>query len=410
MKPLFSAGIMAICLLTACSKNGGKSVTPVIIDSSKLTNNNIIYTTGDIGQLVALNANTGSVKWSFTLDKNVNINSTIINSSPTYDNGTIYIGSSDHNVYAIDANTGAKKWNFQTQSYNNFFAMFESSPIVVNGTVFIGGDKLYAIDAASGTLKWSYQASREFVTSPCYYNGYVYANANDGNCYMLNASDGNLVELVTRIVPTMGANFGQSSPRIHKGIMYGIGETDSRGADISLGLLIKNLDAIDDLQWLESFPSKNVGIVESSTPVFSGDSMYIALDSTIYAFDVNKLGYSPWKWKVKIKGGFYQSIPVADSTYVFVGSTDGIVYAIKAADGSESWEFNTGDGAIISSPTLANGLLFFASENSLHAVWADTGKELWRKSTFGNYYSQSSACVVAKNGAVFHSNSTALNN
>jgi len=32
--------------------------------------------------------------------------------------------------------------------------------------------------------------------------------------------------------------------------------------------------------------------------------------------------------------------------------------------------------------------LFFASNNSLHAVWADTGKELWHKNTTGNYYSQ----------------------
>ncbi|HXY88918.1 MAG TPA: PQQ-binding-like beta-propeller repeat protein [Candidatus Acidoferrales bacterium] len=51
-------------------------------------------------------------------------------------NGVVYIGSADHNVYALDADTGAKVWSYTTGD------LMASSPVVVNGVVYVGRSPL----------------------------------------------------------------------------------------------------------------------------------------------------------------------------------------------------------------------------------------------------------------------------
>jgi outer membrane protein assembly factor BamB len=71
-----------------------------------------------------------------------------VDSSPAVVNGTVYVGSDDNNVYAINAATGAKVWGFTTGDE----AL--SSPAVVNGTVYVGSfdSNVYAIgNAAAAT-------------------------------------------------------------------------------------------------------------------------------------------------------------------------------------------------------------------------------------------------------------------
>ncbi len=49
-------------------------------------------------------------------------------SSPTLANGNVYFGSGDGNVYALDAVTGSLKWKFQTGD------VVHASPAIANGT------------------------------------------------------------------------------------------------------------------------------------------------------------------------------------------------------------------------------------------------------------------------------------
>jgi outer membrane protein assembly factor BamB len=54
------------------------------------------------------------------------------------------------------------------------------------------------------------------------------------------------------------------------------------------------------------------------------------------------------RWKFKTRGRVYSSPAVAGGV-VFVGSTDGNLYAIDAATGAERWKFAT-QGRVVSSP------------------------------------------------------------
>ena len=53
----------------------------------------------------------------------------------------VYVGSYDGKVYALNAATGALEWSYATGSEE------DSSPVVVNGVVYVGfyyGSKVYA--------------------------------------------------------------------------------------------------------------------------------------------------------------------------------------------------------------------------------------------------------------------------
>jgi outer membrane protein assembly factor BamB len=63
-----------------------------------------------------------------------------VNSSPDVVNGVVYVGSSDSKLYALDAISGTLKWSYTTGG------SIDSSPAVANGVVYAGShdDSLYA--------------------------------------------------------------------------------------------------------------------------------------------------------------------------------------------------------------------------------------------------------------------------
>ncbi len=60
-------------------------------------------------------------------------------------NGIIYVGSDDNHLYALDASSGSSKWSFQTGG------LIESMPIVAENVVYVSSSdaKLYAIQIPS---------------------------------------------------------------------------------------------------------------------------------------------------------------------------------------------------------------------------------------------------------------------
>lgn len=76
--------------------------------------------------------------------------------APTYENGVLYFAGLDKKVHAINANTGAKIWTF-----DNATASYETNPVVVNNTVYLGNRDggFYAIDAGNGS-EYSFDSNR----------------------------------------------------------------------------------------------------------------------------------------------------------------------------------------------------------------------------------------------------------
>jgi outer membrane protein assembly factor BamB len=87
-------------------------------------------------------------------------------------------------------------------------------------------------------------------------------------------------------------------------------------------------------------------------------------------------------WKFKTAGRVISS-PAVTSDAVYVASTDGSLYAVNRADGTQRWKVDT-RGPIASSPAVANGLVYIVSgDGNFYAVDAATGKERWKFATKG---------------------------
>ncbi|MNE30774.1 Serine/threonine-protein kinase AfsK [compost metagenome] len=121
-------------------------------------NPSIFFGSSD-GNVYALNANTGELKWKFEAKGSIHC-------SPVLYKNTLYIGSWDANLYAIDIQTGKQRWKFETGTQTGFKGI-ESTVAVANGMVYFGARDpfLFALNAETGTLVWKYDAAYSWIIS-----------------------------------------------------------------------------------------------------------------------------------------------------------------------------------------------------------------------------------------------------
>lgn len=101
--------------------------------------------------------------------------------------------------------------------------------------------------------------------------------------------------------------------------------------------------------------------------------------------DIARSGFSPEKYikpPLSVRWGFSTggniwSSPAVVAGVLFVGSSDGRLYSLDAANGNMRWAFKTGN-AIFSSPTIDKGIVYFgSSDHVFYAVDAETGALKW---------------------------------
>jgi len=144
--------------------------------SSPVVDSGSVYFGSGDGNVYALAAASGELKWKFPTQG-------VVHSSPALAGGVIYVGSWDSYLYALDAATGKEKWRFKTgEDKVNFNQVgIQSSPAVVDGVVYFGcrDAHLYAVDAATGQQKWAFDNHGDWIiSSPAVYDGSVFAGTS----------------------------------------------------------------------------------------------------------------------------------------------------------------------------------------------------------------------------------------
>ena len=188
-----------------------KFVTKGAVSSTPAVANGVVYATSYDGRLYALNSETGATKWKFTTEGERRFeakglhgmqprNQTIADpfdiylSSPVVAQNTVYFGSGDGNLYAVDAVSGELKWKFKTGD------VVHASPAYSDGLIYFGSwdSYFYAVDAANGKEIWRFHGGEDplihnqvgFQSSPAVVNGVVYTGCRDSNVYALDAATG----------------------------------------------------------------------------------------------------------------------------------------------------------------------------------------------------------------------------
>ncbi|HKE49430.1 MAG TPA: PQQ-binding-like beta-propeller repeat protein [Rhodanobacteraceae bacterium] len=167
-------------------------VTGGTIESTPTVANGVVFVGSDDGFLYAFDARgCGSAhcgpRWRGELGDE-NLESPVFDSTPAVSNGIVYIGSA-HALAAFNASgCGASKCPPLWQSVNDL-QFFGGSPAVANGRVYIGLEENVAVFEADGCgdvkcgPEWLLTGSGEsaaVASSPTIANGVVYAGRNSG--------------------------------------------------------------------------------------------------------------------------------------------------------------------------------------------------------------------------------------
>ncbi len=109
--------------------------------------------------------------------------------------------------------------------------------------------------------------------------------------------------------------------------------------------------------------------------MFRGDPAHLG----VYPVSgVPRLGGIAWR---TVTDGTVRSSPAVTRDRVYVGSSDGKLYALDRSTGAVRWKHDAG-GSVLSSPAVARGLVLFAKRNgTLVALDAAKGATRWSVST-----------------------------
>ena len=90
-------------------------------------------------------------------------------------------------------------------------------------------------------------------------------------------------------------------------------------------------------------------------------------------------------WRYATHGSHLPAPATVANGTVYVGTQDGSVYALHAATDAVLWHFQT-QAAVLSSPTVAGGFVYVGSSDSyLYKLQASDGKLLWHKNMRTGY-------------------------
>jgi outer membrane protein assembly factor BamB len=236
-------------------------------------------------------------------------------------------------VYALDLKNGSLLWNYLAEGSSK--VQYYAAPEVNDKYVVVGDytTTLYGLDRQSGFEKWQFTGAKDrYIASSLLYNGMVYAPNSDYSLYAL----------------------------------------DENG----------------NLQW-----QFKAGGPNWSKPVTDGNYLYVtSMDHNLYAFnlsyseadlaadaDGNNTVVAAPLWTLDL-GTAVVSNPVLEDGILYVGTVNGVLYAVDVESHSVLWQFTDADqiASIWGTPVLTGDAIFFGDESgNLYALDKAKGSALW---------------------------------
>jgi outer membrane protein assembly factor BamB len=302
--------------------------------------NGLIYFSFFVGKgyLLAIDANTGSVKWHFERDY-------AQFSDPAIAGNTVYIREGDSGLYALDAETGQERGYFVGQQKTRLKEIYipykwvanglaRSSPVVSDGAVYFGSfdGYFYALDAATLQPKWAFPAGG-IVTPAAIADDTAFFGSSQGYLYAVNTKTGQEVWKI---------KVQAQSPAVSDGVVYFSDEDNLYAADARTGAQ----------QW----KIKASGKVGTPLAIAYGTVYFCGLNENLYAVE-SKTGIEKWRSRTKEPC----DTPVIADGLVYVGSLEKL-YAVNARDGHQQWVIDAAKSNL-SSPAIGNGIIYFIRDD-----------------------------------------------
>ena len=275
----------------------------VFLSSPAIVNGVVYFGSGD-HHVYALNSETGDVKWKF-------VTGDTVHASPAVADGVVYVGSWDRYMYALAADSGSVIWKFQTGGDNDIYNQIgiASSASIANETIYFGcrDGHAYAVDAKTGTQKWSVDNNKGWtIASPAIHKGVVYFPTSDGTRFKaVEAATGKIVfNLENKAVSFSSAAIAGETA------YYGTSDGWLHAVDLKTGKIVAEFQTEGNKQNASKYIDKEGHVSNAIYTEMTLDGAVVGLDK-MYSL------------------GSIMSSPAIVNGILYVGSTDGYVYAVK---------------------------------------------------------------------------------
>jgi outer membrane protein assembly factor BamB len=290
---------------------------------------------------------------------------------PVIEDDRIFQLADNATLRAIDKHTGHVLWKHDLGSLS------ASAPAVVSGTVYVtvlaGGSRagrVVALRASNGSVRWSRDLASASESSPLVDHGKVFIGSQGGTVYALNARTGGVVWTYH------AAGSVKASPTLSGGVLY-------------FGDYSGHVQAIRERDGRRLWVSGSGGALLGSGTFYSTAAVEYGrvflgnTDGRVYAYDA---GNGALDWAVQTGAYVYASPAVTNAPgigpTIYLGSYDGTFYALNARSGHIAWRFST-RGRISGSATIIGRVVYFAALgiHSTYGLGISTGRLLFHTDT-----------------------------
>jgi outer membrane protein assembly factor BamB len=156
-------------------------------ETSPLVAGGLVYVGDWTGAVYALAAKTGRTVWTYRTGGEVKGGFALTGRR-------LFVGSYDHHLYALNARTGRLIWRGSAQERLGSRGTFYSTPAAAYGRVYIGSTdgKVYSFGAASGELRWSQSTGGYVYASPAVWKERILIGSYSGKFFCLDAATGDV--------------------------------------------------------------------------------------------------------------------------------------------------------------------------------------------------------------------------
>jgi outer membrane protein assembly factor BamB len=350
----------------------------------------------------------------------------IVGSGVHYGDGVIFPGSFESHQMALDAKTGAVLWDTETKSAMLFSGSY------YEGKFFRGGthdNTLYCFNATTGQIIWTFNADTEegyFCIGPAVAYGLVYELNRDGYLYALDAETGEVVWTYKGPGPLVFPG----SPVVADGKLYATTGQEMSYTSEQSNSEFACLDAFTGkVIWtlpVEAFaPRESIAVAYGNLYLIPGDVTRSVDTESGEEYDtINQIwaiGTKPWSmyrydpthsasgqsgpttlsllWNFTTQGAVISSPSLADGQ-VYFGSQDKYVYSLNARTGKLLWKFQTND-RIKSSPAIYKGKVFIGPDDGyIYCLDAKDGQLIWSTYAGGSIPVTFAASVVLRSSPI----------
>ncbi|HEU0250755.1 MAG TPA: PQQ-binding-like beta-propeller repeat protein [Solirubrobacteraceae bacterium] len=276
-------------------------------------------------------------------------------------------------LHAIDKRTGKDLWS------RKLGALSASTPAVSSNTVYTTilergpnsrNGRVVAMNTANGHFRWARPLPSRTESSPLLDKGLLIFGSENGTVYALSARTGHPVWTYH------ASGAVKASPSASNGILY-------------FGDYSGHLQAISERNGRRIWRSGSGGALLGSGTFYSTASViygrvYLGnTDGRVYAYDASS---GKLDWAVQTGAYVYSSPAVANAPglgpTIYSGSYDGSFRAINARSGHVQWTFHAG-GKISGSATIIGNIVYFSDlgTHRTYGLGISTGRVAFSEDT-----------------------------